>query len=133
MRAYKALEIAASADRWLRVGVADGQVAYAIPSQFKPGLGYVVDVDTCTCRDFELRQEPCKHVLAVRRQEPCKHVLAVRLHLEHLSGEGGRSIPSVSTATPQPCNQRSAAPRQYTPEQLAEASAVYDKLFPVEG
>ncbi len=121
MRAYKALEIAASADRWLRVGVADGQVAYAIPSQFKPGLGYVVDVDTCTCRDFELRQEPCKHVLAVR------------LHLEHLSGEGGRSIPSVSTATPQPCNQRSAAPRQYTPEQLAEASAVYDKLFPVEG
>jgi len=81
----------------------------------------VVDVDACTCQDFE------------RRQEAGKHVLAVRPHLEHVSGEGDRCIPSVSTATPQPRSQRSAAPRQYTPEQLAAAGAIYDKLYPVEG
>ncbi len=106
VRAVKALEIAATADRWLRVRVSDGQIAYAIPSQFKPGLGYVVDVDGCTCPDFE------------RRQEACKHIQAVRLHCERLSQPAPRVAPQ---------------PREYTPEELAEASAVYDRLYPVEG
>ena len=72
-RSLKALEVLATADRWLRVRVSDGLTVYAIPSQLSPSAGYVVDVDSCTCPDFGLRQEPCKHVLAGR------------LHLERLN------------------------------------------------
>src|SRR6266540_1831655 len=104
VRAIKALEIAATADRWLHVCVTDGQVAYAIPSQFKPGSGYVVDIDSCTCPDFE------------QRREACKHLLAVRLHLERRRRSAPRPVPP---------------PREYTPDQLQTASALYERLYPV--
>ena len=42
---------------------------YIVPSQSGQGKYAVVvngDTATCTCPDFELRAEPCKHVFAVR-------------------------------------------------------------------
>ncbi len=105
-RSLKALDILQTADRWLRIRVAEGQHIYAVPSQSAPGAAYVTDTDTCTCPDFE------------RRQEPCKHVLAVRLHIERLS---------------QPAQRPTPPPREYTAEQLKAASALYDRLFPDEG
>jgi predicted nucleic acid-binding Zn finger protein len=41
---------------------------YLVPSQTNPGT-YIVDRDgdcpSCSCPDFELNQQPCKHVYAV--------------------------------------------------------------------
>ena len=42
---------------------------YLVPSQSGQGKYAVTDADTqarCTCADFELRGEPCKHIYAVR-------------------------------------------------------------------
>jgi hypothetical protein len=65
-RSIKAVEIAARAGQWLKCRGADGQKAYGIPSQRTPGLYYLANTQTCSCPDFERRQEACKHVLAVR-------------------------------------------------------------------
>jgi transposase len=61
MRELKALEIAARS----RIVFENGE--WLVPSQvsakkYRVGLNPV----SCTCDDFELRREPCKHVLAVR-------------------------------------------------------------------
>lgn len=60
-REIKALEIAAR----MRV-VREGE-AWSVPSQ-TTGAKYRVDPDapSCTCEDFQLHREPCKHILAVR-------------------------------------------------------------------
>lgn len=60
-REIKALEIAAR----MRVVREDG--AWSVPSQTTTAK-YRVDPDapSCTCEDFQLHQQPCKHVLAVR-------------------------------------------------------------------
>ena len=60
-REQKGLEIAAAMNLEKR---ADG--IWSVPSQSKKG-SYAVDAarKSCTCRDFEYRQKPCKHVLAV--------------------------------------------------------------------
>ena len=49
------------------VQVSKNRLGYKIPSQSGPG-SYIVNVDGtsfCSCPDFELRQEPCKHIYAV--------------------------------------------------------------------
>ena len=49
------------------VSVSKNRLGYKIPSQSGPG-SYIVNVDGtpfCSCPDFELRQEPCKHIYAV--------------------------------------------------------------------
>src|SRR4051794_30907819 len=63
----KALAIFAGADQWLkcRTRGAEGP-AFAVPSQAKAGLYHLVDVRRCSCQDFQRRQRPCKHLLAVR-------------------------------------------------------------------
>ena len=40
---------------------------FAVPSQSGAASGYMVDLveQTCTCPDYELRREPCKHQHAV--------------------------------------------------------------------
>jgi transposase len=60
-REQKGLEIATTMSLEKR---ADG--IWSVPSQSKKGR-YAVDAahKTCTCPDFEYRQKPCKHVLAV--------------------------------------------------------------------
>jgi transposase len=63
MRELKALEIAA----WSKIAFADG--VWLIPSQSAPGTKYRVSLappPSCTCEDFQLRQEPCKHIIAAR-------------------------------------------------------------------
>ena len=62
LRELKALELAARA----KIVFADG--AWRVPSQSKAGT-YRVIIDeppSCECEDFQLRQQPCKHVLAVQ-------------------------------------------------------------------
>jgi transposase len=62
MRALKGLEIAARA----KLTFADG--AWLVPSQASPSSKYRVTLApaSCTCEDFNLRQQPCKHVHAAR-------------------------------------------------------------------
>jgi transposase len=62
MRELKALEIAAR----FKLVFADG--AWQVPSQTSPSSKYRVTLEpaSCTCDDFQLRQKPCKHVIAAR-------------------------------------------------------------------
>ena len=63
-REQKALVIAATSKIEKR-----GNETWIVPSQTKGGK-YAVTITAegkaCTCPDFELRQEPCKHVMAVQ-------------------------------------------------------------------
>jgi transposase len=62
LRELKALELAARA----RVTFAHG--FWIVPSQTSPSTSYRVTTvpPSCQCEDFQLRQQPCKHVLAAR-------------------------------------------------------------------
>jgi transposase len=63
MRELKGLEIAARA----RIDFKDG--AWSVPSQSGSGTYKVIlkpGESTCTCDDFTLRQQPCKHIHAAR-------------------------------------------------------------------
>jgi transposase len=61
-RQQRGLVIAATA-RVRRLTMGHG---YSVPSQSMPGVTYRVDAQKrCTCPDFELRQQACKHVFAV--------------------------------------------------------------------
>jgi transposase len=63
LRELKALEIAARS----KIAFADG--AWLVPSQSSPGTKYRVTLEpvpSCQCEDFQLRREPCKHVIAAR-------------------------------------------------------------------
>ena len=60
-REFKGLELAAKAKiEWRKT-------YFYVPSQSHKG-GYKVDAEanTCTCEDFELRRQPCKHIYAAR-------------------------------------------------------------------
>ena len=81
----------------------DGRGVCAVPSQSSDVL-HMADTRAWTCRDFE------------RRQDACKHVLAIRLHVARLNAQQPRRQPA----------------RQHTPEQLAAASRHYEVLFPAE-
>jgi len=103
-RSLKALALLEGADRWQKGHTKDGRSFYAVPSQSGDVL-HMADTRACTCRDFE------------RRQEACKHVLAVRLHVARLKAQ-------------QP---RRRATRQHTPTEIAEGSATYAAMFSEEG
>lgn len=64
-RQQKGLEIAAMSKITKR-----GNETWIVPSQQQNGNKYAVTVTAegkqCTCPDFELRQQPCKHVFAVQ-------------------------------------------------------------------
>jgi SWIM zinc finger len=72
-RSTKAVALAAGAGQWLKCHTRDGRKRYGVPSQSAAGLYYLADCRTCTCPDFQRRQQACKHVLAVRL-----HVAGVR-------------------------------------------------------
>ena len=98
-RSLKALAILETADCWQQGHTRGGRPFYAVPSQSAPNAYHMADCCACTCKDFE------------RRQEACKHVLAVRLHVARLKGR----------ATPRPA--------RHGAEQVAAASAEYVALF----
>lgn len=61
LRELKALELAA------RVRIAWEGDAWSVPSQSGNGKYKVtLQPESCTCEDFQLRQQACKHVIAVR-------------------------------------------------------------------
>ena len=64
MRELKALELAARAKI---VAADDG--TWTVPGQ-TPGASYRVvtwpGAESCTCEDYQLRRQPCKHVIAAR-------------------------------------------------------------------
>src|SRR2546421_8317716 len=67
MRELKALELAARAKI-----VANDDGTWTVPSQSAGGTYKVVvwpGAESCTCEDFQLRQQPCKHVIAARLVE----------------------------------------------------------------
>src|SRR2546423_477211 len=67
MRELKALELAARAKI-----VANDDGTWGVPSQSTGGTYRVVTwpgAESCTCEDFQLRQQPCKHVIAARLVE----------------------------------------------------------------
>ncbi len=61
-RELKALELAART----KITFANG--FWIVPSQTRPSTSYRVSlaVPSCECEDFQLRQEPCKHIIAAR-------------------------------------------------------------------
>ena len=66
-RSLKALDVLARFDRWQKGHLKDGnRPFYAVPSSTDPNRLYLVDTRACDCPDFQRRQQPCKHVLAVR-------------------------------------------------------------------
>jgi transposase len=80
LRELKALELAARA----KIVWADG--AWSVPSQTGGGTYRVVTrpgAESCTCEDFQLRQQPCKHVIAAKLVE---------------EREGKRTAPPMDTA-----------------------------------
>src|SRR5438067_10949562 len=82
MRELKALELAARAKI---VPADDG--TWRVPSQSTGGTYRVVTwpgAETCPCEDFQLRQQPCKHVIAARLVE---------------EREGKKAAPPIDTAT----------------------------------
>jgi transposase len=62
LRELKALELAARA----KITFAHG--FWIVPSQTRPSTSYRVTIvpPSCECDDFQLRQQPCKHILAAR-------------------------------------------------------------------
>ena len=64
-RSIKAVEIASTAGQWLKCRGHDGRKAFGVLSS-DGTRHHLVDCQRCTCPDFEHRQQPCKHVLAVR-------------------------------------------------------------------
>src|SRR5437660_1068263 len=63
MRELKGLELAA------RAKIAFDGTAWAVPSQSSNGTYRVIleaDAFACTCEDFQLRKQPCKHIIAAR-------------------------------------------------------------------
>src|SRR5271154_2470076 len=69
MRELKGLEIAARA----KIAFVDG--AWLVPSQMNASQKYRVTLNpvSCTCDDFSLRQQPCKHVHAARLVQERDH------------------------------------------------------------
>ena len=66
-RSVKALDVLATFDRWQKGRLkGSGRSFYAVPSSTDPNRLYMVDTRECSCPDFQRRQQPCKHVLAVR-------------------------------------------------------------------
>src|SRR5437764_13207135 len=84
MRELKALELAARAKI-----VANDDGTWQVPSQSGSGGSYRVitwpGAESCTCEDFQLRQQPCKHVIAARLVE---------------EREGKKSAPPIDTEIP---------------------------------
>ena len=99
-RSLKALAILETADRWQKGRTKDGRAFYAVPSQSGDVL-HMADCRACTCRDYQ------------RRQDACKHVLAVRLHVARLKVRADRP--------------RRAS--RHTAEAVAAGSATYIDLF----
>src|SRR5204863_2917897 len=67
MRELKALELAARAKI-----VANDDGTWTVPSQSTGGTYRVITwpgAESCQCDDFQLRGQPCKHVLAARLVE----------------------------------------------------------------
>ena len=66
-RSLKALDVLATFDRWQKGHLkSSGRSFYAVPSSTDSNRLYLVDTRACDCPDFVRRQQPCKHVLAVR-------------------------------------------------------------------
>jgi SWIM zinc finger len=90
-RSIKAIDIAAASGQWLKCRSRDGRKAYGIPASSGNGRYYLVTQTSCTCPDFERRQQACKHVLAcrlvcelARAQQPRRTGLQV---VRHADGE----------------------------------------------
>jgi SWIM zinc finger len=106
-RSIKAIEIAAGAGQWLKCRTSDGRKAYGVPSQRHLAHFHLVDCTSCTCPDFQ------------RRQEACKHVLAVRLHCELVKA----TQPPARTAT------RDRRHLRLLPMPVVALAAKYDEIF----
>jgi hypothetical protein len=65
-RDERARAIAADAGQWIKLRFTDGRKAYGVPSQSEANVFHVTDGRTCTCKDYQRRQQPCKHARAVR-------------------------------------------------------------------
>lgn len=81
-RTIRALEIAATADRWQRWRTDDGQPTYRVPSQSEPDRSYLVTPSSCDCSDFRRNGMSAVVLDDVGEQRACKHMLAVQLYTE---------------------------------------------------
>jgi hypothetical protein len=64
-RGPKAIALVANSGQWLKCRDRAGRKSYGIRSSASDNH-YLVTTSSCTCRDFEYRSGPCKHMLAVR-------------------------------------------------------------------
>jgi hypothetical protein len=98
-RSIKALEIAAGAGQWIKCRTRNGQKAYAVPSQSKPGVYHLVDASECDCQDFRRNGLNGARIGQTGGHQHCKHILAVRLHCELVKAQQvqpkRRQLPTV--------------------------------------
>lgn len=83
-RSIRALEIAATADKWIRCTAREGRSLLGIPSQCREGAYYLVDVNNgvCDCQDFRRNGLTSVRVGVTALHGACKHLRAALLHQE---------------------------------------------------
>ena len=64
-RSLKALEVLATADRWVRGHRTDGVDFWVIPSVSAPDRVWWTSLEDCTCPDRQFRRTSCCHMRAV--------------------------------------------------------------------
>src|SRR5262252_6987959 len=93
----KAIEIAAEAGQWFKCRTRDGQKAYGLPSQCKPGRYYLVTCSSCDCQDFRRNGLSGSRLGYAGEHRACKYVLAVRLYCELVKAQQNqRDAPAAS-------------------------------------
>lgn len=65
-RPSKAALLATTAGQWIKTTTKNGVRFYGVPSATQPGHYHLANLHACSCPDFQRRQQPCKHVQAVR-------------------------------------------------------------------
>jgi hypothetical protein len=93
-RGLRAVQLAAGAGQWLKVRAVDGRKAYGVESERHRGVYHLATCQACTCVDFQRRQQPCKHVLAVRL-----HVTLVTAATSAQRKRNGRGREQVDAAS----------------------------------
>ena len=107
-RTLKAIEIAATAERWFKGRTRDGQKFYAIPSS--SGHVYWTNLQRCTCPDSQ-------------RGHVCKHRRAVAIHVARVRAQQPRTVAKAANPAKAP------APVDLDAERRKRLAAQYDALY----
>lgn len=78
-RTQRALEIARDAGQFARCRTADGELVWAIPSQSRQHVRYLVTEQSCQCQDFRRNGLRAARIGFYGSHFTCKHVRALKI------------------------------------------------------